>query len=61
MGISVKLSGGVTLAGVLCIIGSILLEYAENIPDKYWKLFYAGIGITALGVFLVVKGGGDSN
>ena len=58
---SVRLSGGVTLVGVLCIIGSILLEYAEGIEDEYSKLFWAGIGITGLGIFLVLKTGGNSN
>lgn len=54
MGIAIKLSGGVTLVGVLCIVGSIVLDYGEKVQDKYWKLFWAGAAITVIGIFLVI-------
>lgn len=54
MGIKIVLSGGVTLLGALAVIGSIVWETLDNVPDKHWKLFWAGVVFTCIGLFLAL-------
>ena len=61
MGIAIKLSGGVTLLGALSVIGSIVLDIIEKSPDKYSKLFWAGVVFTCIGIFLAIRSGNDNS
>lgn len=61
MAISIKVTGGITLVGVLCMVGAVMGDYIDKVENKYWKLFWLGVAITVLGVFLIIKTGGDNN
>jgi len=42
-------------------MGSIIFDYMDKVDGKYWKLFWAGVAFTIIGIGLVFKSHSDEH